>query len=436
MRYQQIDPALFCKNRIKLEKKLKPNSLAIIHSSDEMPRNGDQNFPFRQNSDMFYLTGLDQEKCILTLYPNHPDEKMREIAFITETDDHMVTWYGHKYSLEQAANVSGIRTVKWLSTFESTIRDFMSRAESIYLNVEENARFVTEIESRTLRFVKKLRENYPLHDYQRLAPILTDLRLIKEPQEIELLRKACDITSDAFNRVLKFVKPGVMEYEVEAEITHEFLRQGASGHSYPAIVAAGVNNNILHYNQNDQRIEDGQLLLLDFGAEYANYAGDCSRTIPVNGKFTPRQREVYDAVLRVFRQASKMLTPGTTIDNYHSRVVKIMEQELVGLGLITQSDIDNQPQDKPAFFKYYMHGTSHFIGLDVHDVGTKQTTLQKGMVLSCEPGIYIPEEGFGIRIENDIVVDHEPIDLMANIPIEAEEIEALMAQKESYITQS
>lgn len=436
MRYQQIDPALFCKNRIKLEKKLKPNSLAIIHSSDEMPRNGDQNFPFRQNSDMFYLTGLDQEKCILTLYPNHPDEKMREIAFITETDDHMVTWYGHKYSLEQAANVSGIRTVKWLSTFESTIRDFMSRAESIYLNVEENARFVTEIESRTLRFVKKLRENYPLHDYQRLAPILTDLRLIKEPQEIELLRKACDITGDAFNRVLKFVKPGVMEYEVEAEITHEFLRQGASGHSYPAIVAAGVNNNILHYNQNDQRIEDGQLLLLDFGAEYANYAGDCSRTIPVNGKFTPRQREVYDAVLRVFRQASKMLTPGTTIDNYHSRVVKIMEQELVGLGLITQSDIDNQPQDKPAFFKYYMHGTSHFIGLDVHDVGTKQTTLQKGMVLSCEPGIYIPEEGFGIRIENDIVVDHEPIDLMANIPIEAEEIEALMAQKESYITQS
>lgn len=436
MRYQQIDPTLFCKNRAKLEKKLKPDSLAIIHSSDEMPRNGDQNFPFRQNSDMFYLTGLDQEKCILTLYPNHPDEKLREIAFITETNDHMVTWYGHKYSLEQAAVISGIKTVKWLSQFESTVRDFMSRAEFVYLNVEENAQFATEIESKTLRFVKQLKESYPLHNYQRLAPILMELRLIKEPQEIELLKKACDITGDAFNRVLNFVKPGVMEYEVEAEITHEFIRQGASGHSYPAIVAAGVNNNILHYNQNDQKLEDGQLLLLDFGAEYANYAGDCSRTIPVNGKFTSRQREVYDAVLRVFRQASKMLVPGTTIDTYHSQVVKIMEKELINLGLITQEDIDNQPADKPAYFKYYMHGTSHFIGLDVHDVGTKQTTLQKGMVLSCEPGIYIPEEGFGIRIENDIVVDHDPIDLMAGIPIEADEIEAIMAKRESYIINS
>ncbi|HLN54203.1 MAG TPA: aminopeptidase P N-terminal domain-containing protein [Lentimicrobium sp.] len=436
MRYQQIDPKLFCKNRIKLEKKLKPNSLAIIHSNDEMPRNGDQNFPYRQNSDMFYLTGLDQEKSILTLYPNHPDEKMREVVFITETDDHMVTWYGHKYSLEQASEISGIKTVKWLSQFDSTMRDFMSRAEYVYANVEENARFVTEVESKTQRYVKQLRDTYPLHNYQRLAPILMELRLIKEPQEIELLKKACEITGDAFNRVLKFVKPGIMEYEVEAEITHEFLRHGASGHSYPAIIASGVNNNILHYNQNDQRIEDGQLLLLDFGAEYANYAGDCSRTIPVNGKFTPRQREVYDAVLRVFRQASKMLTPGTTIDNYHARVVKIMEQELIGLGLISQADVNNQPADKPAFFKYYMHGTSHFIGLDVHDVGTKQTTLQKGMVLSCEPAIYIPEEGFGIRLENDIVVDHDPIDLMAHIPIEADEIEALMAQRESYIIQS
>ncbi len=436
MRYQKIDPELFCRNRNKLEKNLKPNSLAIIYSNDEMPRNGDQTFPFRQSSDMFYLSGLDQEKSILTLYPQHPDEKMREIAFITETDDHMVTWYGHKYSLKQASEISGIKTIKWLSQFDGVLRDFMSRAEYVYLNVEENARFVTEVDSRTLRTVKKLKEAYPLHIYQRLAPILTELRLIKDPREIELLKKACDITGDAFQRVLKFVRPGIMEYEVEAEITHEFLRQGASGHSYPAIVASGVNNNILHYNQNDQRLEDGQLLLLDFGAEYANYAGDCSRTIPVNGKFTPRQKEVYNAVLRVFRQASKMLTPGTTIDNYHSQVIKFMEAELINLGLITQKDIDNQPADKPAFFKYYMHGTSHFIGLDVHDVGTKQTPLQKGMVLSCEPGIYIPEEGFGIRIENDIVVGHEPIDLMAHIPIEADEIEALMANKENLIIQS
>ncbi len=436
MRYQKINPELFCKNRNKLEKKLKPNSLAIIYSNDEMPRNGDQTFPYRQNSDMFYLSGLDQEKSILTLYPQHPDEKMREVAFITETDDHMVTWYGHKYSLEQAAEISGIKTIKWLSQFDGILRDFMSRAEFVYLNVEENARFVPEVESRTLRTVKRLRKSYPLHNFQRLSSLITEQRLVKDPIEIELLQKACDITGDAFQRVLKFVRPGVMEYEVEAEITHEFIRQGASGHSYPTIVASGVNNNILHYNQNDQRLEDGQLLLLDFGAEYANYAGDCSRTIPVNGKFTPRQKEVYNAVLRIFRQASSMLTPGITIDNYHSQVTKLMEAELINLGLITQQDIDNQPADKPAFFKYYMHGTSHFIGLDVHDVGTKQTPLQKGMVLSCEPGIYIPEEGFGVRIENDIVVDHEPIDLMAHIPIEADEIEALMANKENLVIQS
>lgn len=428
MRYQPIDPELFKINRLKLEKKLKPNALAIVHSNHEMPRNGDQNFPYRQNSDMFYLTGLDQEKCILTLFPNHPDEKMREIAFIVETDDHMVTWYGHKYSLEQAAAISGIPTVKWLRQFDGILRDFMSRAQFVYLNLDENPRFVADIESRNLAFARKLQSDYPLHTYERLAPLITELRLVKEPQEIELLRKACNITGDAFNRVLKFVEPGKMEYEVEAEITHEYLRQGASGHSYPAIVAAGVNNNILHYNQNDQRLEDGQLLLLDFGAEYANYAGDCSRTIPVNGKFTPRQRQVYEAVLRVLRQATKMLVPGTTIDNYHAAVCRIMEKELIVLGLITQDDIENQ-KDKPAYFRFYMHGTSHFIGLDVHDVGTKQTPLQKGMVLSCEPGIYIVDEGFGIRLENDIVVDDEPIDLMAHIPIEPDEIEALMANK-------
>lgn len=429
MRYQAIDPGLFITNRAKLAKKLKTNALAIIHSNHEMPRNGDQTYPYRQNSDMFYLTGLDQEKCILMLFPGHYDENMREVAFIVETDDHMVTWYGHKYSLEQASAISGIKTIKWLSQFENTLKDFMSRADSVYLNLDENPRFSTEVESRNLAFTRKLKSDFPLHEYERLAPILTELRLVKEPVEIELLQKACNITGDAFQRVLKFVKPGLMEYEVEAEITHEYLKQGASGHSYPAIIASGVNNNILHYNQNDRKIEDGQLLLLDFGAEYANYAGDCSRTIPVSGKFTPRQRQVYDAVLRVLRQATKMLTPGKTIDSYHSEVCRIMEKELIGLGLITQADIDNQPKDKPAYFKYFMHGTSHFIGLDVHDVGTRQTPLRKGMVLSCEPAIYIVEEGFGIRLENDIVVDDEPIDLMAHIPIEADEIEALMAAR-------
>ncbi len=427
MRYQPIEPSLFINNRNRLEKKLKPNSLAIIHSADEMPRNGDQTFPYRQNSDMFYLTGLDQEKTILTLFPNHPDENMREIAFIVETDDHMVTWYGHKYTLDQASSISGIKTIKWLSQFDSTLRDFMTRANYVYLNIEESAKFVNEIESRNLRFAKELKDKYPLHEYERLFPLIVEQRLIKEEEEINLLSKACDITNDAFHRVLSFTKPGIKEYEVEAEITHEFIRQGASGHAYPPIIASGENNNILHYNQNDQVCKDGQLLLLDFGAEYANYAADLSRTIPVNGKFTPRQRQVYEAVLRILRKAAKMLVPGVTIDSYHAQVIKLMESELIDLGLITQDDIDNQPEGKPAFFKYYMHGTSHFIGLDVHDVGTKQIQLQKGMVLSCEPGIYIPEEGFGIRLENDIMVDHEPVDLMAHIPIEPDEIEALMS---------
>jgi len=428
MRYLPINPLLFGKNRERLEKKLKPNALAVIHSNDEMPRNGDQCFPFRQHSDMFYLTGLDQEKCILTLFPNHPVEAMREIVFTVKTNDQMVTWYGHKYTLEQVTEISGVKTVKWLDDFESTFRDLMARADFVYLNQNENPRFTTDVPSRDLRFMQKLRMDYPLHSFERLAPLLTDLRIVKGAEEIKLIERACEITGDAFGRILNFVKPGVKEYEVEAEIAHEFIRNGASGHAYPPIVASGENNCILHYNQNDQECKDGDLLLLDFGAEYANYAGDCSRTIPVNGKFTARQRQVYEAVLRVLRKASKMLVPGTTIDKYHAEVCKFIEAELIGLGLFTREDVENQDPASPLFFKYYMHGTSHFMGLDVHDVGSKQYPLRKGMVLSCEPAIYIPEEGFGIRLENDILVDTEPIDLMAHIPIEPDDIEALMAK--------
>lgn len=426
MRYRPINSGLFSKNRERLEKKLKPNALAVINSNDEMPRNGDQCFPFRQSSDMFYLTGLDQEKCILTLFPNHPVESMREIVFTIKTNDHMVTWYGHKYTLEQVSEVSGVKTVKWLDDFDATFRDLMARAHAVYLNQNENPRFTTDVPSRDLRFIQQLRTDYPLHEFMRLSPLLTELRMVKDEEEISLISRACEITGDAFARVLNFVRPGVIEYEVEAEITHEYIRNGASGHSYPPIIASGENNCILHYNQNDQECRDGELLLLDFGAEYANYAGDCSRTIPVNGKFSPRQRQVYEAVLRVLRKASKMLVPGTTIDKYHAEVCKIMEKEMIGLRLFTAEDVKSQDPANPLYFRYYMHGTSHFMGLDVHDVGSKQQPLTKGMVLSCEPGIYIPEEGFGIRLENDILVDHDPIDLMAHIPIEPDEIEALM----------
>lgn len=428
MRYQPISSDLFVRNRLKLEKKLKPNALAVILSNDEMPRNGDQCFPFRQHSDMFYLTGLDQEKCVLTLFPNHPVEAMREIVFIVKTNDMMVTWYGHKYTVEEASRISGVNTVKWLDDFEGVLRELMSRAGLVYLNQNENPRFTTDVPSRDLRFMQQLRNDYPLHNFERLAPLMTELRLVKENEEIEQVIKACDITGKAFKRVLDFVKPGVMEYEVEAEITHEFIRNGASGHAYPPIIASGTDTCILHYNNNDKVCKDGELLLLDFGAEYANYAGDCTRTIPINGKFTPRQRQVYEAVLRVLRRASRMLVPGTTIDKYHAEVCKIVEKELIGLGLFTEDDVKNQHPASPLFFKYYMHGTSHFMGLDVHDVGTKQQQLVKGMILSCEPAIYIPEENIGIRLENDILVDDEPLDLMAHIPIEANEIEALMGR--------
>jgi Xaa-Pro aminopeptidase len=426
MRYQPISPDLFVRNRVKLEKKLKPGALAVILSNDEMPRNGDQCFPYRQSSDFFYLTGLDQEKCVLTLFPNHPVEAMREIIFTVKTNDLMVTWYGHKYTLEDAGRISGVKTIKWLDDFDSVFRELISRAGIVYLNQNENPRFTTDVPSRDLRFMQQLRSDYPLHNFERLAPLLSELRMIKENEEIEQMIKACEITGKAFSRVLDFVKPGVMEYEVEAEIAHEFIRNGASGHAYPPIIASGADTCILHYNSNDKKCLDGDLLLLDFGAEYANYAGDCSRTIPVNGKFTPRQRQVYEAVLRVLRKASRMLVPGTTIDKYHAEVCKIVEKELIGLGLFTEEDVLNQDPANPLFFKYYMHGTSHFMGLDVHDVGTKQQTLAKGMVLSCEPAIYIPEEGIGIRLENDIVVDDEPLDLMVHIPVEPDEIEALM----------
>jgi Xaa-Pro aminopeptidase len=426
MKYNPIDKNLFINNRLKLINKIKPCSLVIVNSNDEMPRNGDQCFKYRQNSDMFYLTGLDQEKCILCICPDHPLENYREVVFTVKTNETMVTWYGHKYSKEGVTETSGVKNVMWLDDFENYLKEYMSRVEFVYLNLNENPRFSTDVPLKDFRFANKLKNDFPLHKYERLAPILTELRLVKEPQEIDLISTACNITGKAFDRILKFVKPGVMEYEIEAEITHEFLVNKASGHSYSPIVASGINSCILHYEENNKECKDGDLVLLDFGAEYANYAGDCSRTIPVNGKFTPRQKDCYNAVLRVMKYAASLLVPGTTIDAYHKEVCKFMEKEMIILGLFTEEDLKNQDKDKPLYFKYYMHGTSHFMGLDVHDVGTKQHVFKKGMVLSCEPGIYIPEENIGIRIENDIMVDNVPVDLMKNIPIEADEIERLM----------
>jgi Xaa-Pro aminopeptidase len=426
MRYQPIQKEMYIRNRAKLIKMLKPGSLAIINSNDEMPRSGDQTFCFRQNSDMFYLSGLDQEKCILTLCPDHPVESMREILFTVHTNDMMVVWNGHKYTLDQVREVSGIQNVKWLDDFEITLRDLMSRVQTVYLNQNEYPKFITEVPLRDTRFAAKMLQDFPVHSYERLAPLVTELRLVKEPEEIVQIQKACNLTNDGFRRVLRFVKPGVMEYEIEAEFTHEFIRKGGTGHAYPPIIASGANGCILHYNTNYNICNDGDLLLMDVGAEYGNYAADMTRTIPVNGKFTPRQRQVYGAVLRILKAATTMLKPGTTIERWHGEVCKIMEKELVGLGLISKADLKNQTSDSPAYFRYYMHGTGHFMGLDVHDVGSRQVVFESGMVMTCEPGIYIPEEAIGIRLENDIMVAEEPINLMAGIPVEPDEIEALM----------
>lgn len=429
MKYLPINPELFINNRKNFLKMTAQNSVAIFCSNDEMPRNGDQFYPFRQNSDFFYLTGIDQEKSILLLAPDCPNPKYREVLFLIETNELISIWYGHKYTKEEATLTSGIKTVMWLDQYDAVLREVMSTTENIYLNTNENIRFSSEVPYKELRFAKEIKEKYPSHNYFRSAPILAKLRTVKSDIEVKLISKACEITEKAFRRVLSFVKPDVMEYEIEAEITHEFIRNRATGHSYSPIIASGRNACVLHYPDNNQKCKDGDLLLMDFGAEYANYAGDLSRTIPVNGKFSQRQKDCYNAVLRVMKQAIKKLVIGNTIDAYHAEVCKLMEQEMIGLGLFTEEDVKKQAPDKPLFFKYYMHGTSHFMGLDVHDVGSKQEPLRAGMVFSCEPGLYILEENIGIRIENDILVtENGPVDLMATIPIEVEEIEALMAK--------
>lgn len=430
MKYSPIDQELFILNREHFKKEIKSNALAIFNSNDEMPRNGDQDFPFRQNSDFFYLTGIDQAKSILFIFPDCPLEKYREALFLEETNEHIAVWYGKKYSKDEAVKVSGIKNVFWLDTFEAALKEVMSLCEYVYLNANENPRYANEVPYRDSRFNHDLHKKFPQHKYERSAPIVSKLRTIKSETEIELIKRAIDITAKGFDRLLKFIKPGVMEYEVEAEIIHEFTRNRASGHSFYPIVASGAGACVLHYIENNKECKNGDLVLLDFGAEYANYAGDITRTIPVNGKFNKRQKEVYNACLTVMKGAKKLMMPGTCIDKYHAEVCKVMEKELIRLGLFTEKDVKNQDPAKPLYMKYFMHGTSHFMGLDVHDVGTKQDTWEPGMVFSCEPGIYIQEEGIGIRIENDILITKGGnIDLMENVPVEADDIERLMKQK-------
>ena len=427
MKYPAPETSLFVLNRNNFNKQLKSKSIAVFNANDEQLRSGDQNFIFRQNPDLFYLSGIDQEQTILLLFPDCPNPLYREVLFLRQTNEYIAVWEGHKYTKEEARKVSGIQQVFWVEEFWNVLQSVIHYADHIYLNTNENDRYVHTVPYRDLRFIQELKERYPLHHYERSAVIMRDLRPVKSAVEVELTKKACQITRDAFVRVLKFTKPGVNEYEIEAEIIHEFIRQGASGHAYNPIIASGANANILHYNDNNQICQSGDVILFDFGAEYANYNADMSRSIPVNGRFTKRQKEVYQAVLRVMRAASKLLVAGTIWNEYHEEVGRIMESELIGLGLLDKHAVAKQDPAAPLYKKYFMHGTSHHLGLDVHDFASRYKAFEVGNILTCEPGIYIPEEGLGIRLENNILITaNGNIDLMADIPVEAEEIEEIM----------
>ena len=428
MKYHPINNKLFTKNRAKFTAQMKSKSIAIFNSNDTFTTGADSTLPFEQHRDIFYLSGADQEESILLLFPDAIDEKHREILFLTETNKHIAIWYGAKYSKEEGSKVSGIKTIYWLSEFDKIFYDLMTEAETVYFNTNEHYRQSVELESREDRFIKKCKADFPAHKWEKSNQILQQLRGVKEPEEIETMQTACNITNNGFRRILPFVKPGIMEYAIEAEFMHEFLKSRSDGFAYTPIIASGYSACVLHYIENNKECKDGDMLLLDVGANYANYSSDMTRTIPVNGRFSDRQKEVYNAVLRVKNEATKMLAPGVLWAEYQKEVGKIMSSELLGLGLISKTDIKNEDPNSPAYKKYFMHGTSHHMGLDTHDYGALKTPMKANMVFTVEPGIYIPEENMGIRIEDDVVVQEKgvPINLMKNIPIEVEEIEDLM----------
>ena len=428
MKYLPIDGQLFINNRSRFIKHLKPKSLAVFNSNDIYNTGADSTLPFTQHRDLFHLSGIDQEESILVLFPDCNNKSHREILFLKETNEHIAVWEGEKLTKKQAVKISGIKTIYWLNQFESIFRQLVFESEIVYLNSNEHLRNNSEMETREDRFVKKFKSDFPNHNISRSAPIMHQIRSVKDPIEIQLMQKACDITEKGFRKLLGFVKNGVMEYEIEAELMHEFLRNRSNGFAYTPIIASGNSACVLHYIENNKSCNNGEVILMDFGAEYANYSSDLTRCIPVNGKFTKRQKDVYNAVLRVKNEATKLLKPGLLLDQYHQMVGKIMEKELMDLGLISKEDIKNQDSNWPAYKKYFMHGTSHYIGLDTHDLGSWTEPIKENMVFTVEPGIYIPEEGLGIRLEDDVVVQKngEPSNLMKNIPIEADEIEELM----------
>ena len=427
MRYSRIKNNLFIRNRALFAAKMEPKSLAVFCSNDIMPTSADGTMPFKQDSDMFWMSGVDQEESRLVVFPDASAVEHKEVLFLKETSELIAIWEGAKLTKEEAFEVSGIKTVYWIDQFESIFEQLMQEAGSVYLNSNEHARATVNVETRTTRFNKWCKKKYNSHKYEKSASFMHELRAVKDSLEIDLIQHACNITEKGFKRVLNFVKPGVMEYEIEAEYIHEFLINRSNGFAYQPIIASGLNACVLHYIDNNKECKSGDMILMDVGADYANYASDMTRCIPVSGRFTDRQKDVYNAVLRVMKAATDMLQAGVMLAEYHKEVGLIMQSELIGLKLISQYEIDKQDLKNPIYKKYFMHGTSHFLGLDVHDVGIWDEPIKRGMVFTCEPGIYIREEGLGIRLENNILVTNDkPIDLMKDIPIEVEEIEGLM----------
>ncbi len=428
MKYTALPQDFYIENRKKFCSKMKPGSIAIFTSNDEMPRNADAFFDWKQNSDLLWLTGIDQEETFLILFPDSPNPDLREVLFIKETNETIATWYGHKYSIKEANETSGIKNIVWNNNFESFSKTAVLLAENIYLNLNEHDRADTIVPTKQYRLVIDIKEKFPIHTFFRAAPILHRLRSIKQPIEIETLKKAIAISEKAYHRILKFIKPGLMEYHVEAELIHEYISNSGNGHAFQPIIASGSSACTLHYVENNKPLKEGDLLLVDTGCDYANYNSDITRCIPVNGKFSARQKEVYDAVLRLHRLAIKeYLKPGVILQQYHLDFGKHISEECIKLGLLKAEDVAKQDPAKPLYKKYCVHGISHHLGLDVHDSGLRWEKLEPGMVLTCEPGIYINDEGIGIRIETDVLItENGCIDLMANFPIETDEIEAIM----------
>ena len=432
MRYPPIGKELFIGNRKRLLKELKPASLVVFNSNDIMPTSADGTMPFRQNSDLFYLTGIGQEESVLLICPEFQDKQFREVLFLQEPNEHLEKWGGHKFTKQEAKEVSGIETVLWLPDFEKWFHHMMvmGGVQNVYLNTNEHYRSEVIVQTRDARFINWCQTRYPLHQYERVAPCMSKLRSVKQKQELELIQKATNITEEGFRQVLKFLKPGVYEYEVEAEYIHAFIRNGSRGHAYTPIVASGKNNVVLHYIDNSQKCKGGDLLLLDVGAEYANYCADVTRTVPVSGRFSKRQKDVYNAVLRIQSAAILMMGSHVVYFDFQKEIEKIMEQEMLKLKLISKTDIKNQKPGQEAFRKYFYHGTSHMLGLDVHDVGDMHAKMAMDSLWTVEPGIYIKEEGFGVRLENNVVIRKNGVeDLTKNIPIEVEEIEEIMGEK-------